>query len=362
MPHSYHNRGLLSYNKERATPGFTLFSPTGMPNAHLVNMQGEEVHRWQIPNAPGNYGYLLENGNLLIANRTNEGPQMLPAKGGQLLELDWQGQVVWEHVDHAQHHDFRRLPNGNTIYAAWRLLEAEEMQQIHGGLPGSEHPDGIYCDVIREVAPSGATVWEWDAVRDFDPATVPLMPGAWRKEYAHCNTIAPCANGDIIINQRMNGLMAIIDKESKAVKWSMANHEFGQQHDVQELENGNLLFFANGATLAGFHGPETGSRVIEMNPATNEIVWEYFGVPPNSFFSWFVSGCQRLESGNTLICEGVWGRIFEVTPEREIVWDFAHPNQINNPKAPYHGGYTLFRAYRYGADSPQIRGRLGSPG
>lgn len=361
MPPSYHNRGLLSYDKDRATPGFTLFSPNGMPYTRLINMKGEEVHSWKIPNAPGNYGYLLENGNLLIANKTGEGPQGLPAKGGQLLELDWDGNTVWEHVDHAQHHDFRRLPDGNTVYSAWRLLSDEEAGRVRGGLPGTEHPDGIYGDVIREVSPDGEIVWEWDAVRDFDPAEAPLTPVAWRKEYAHCNTVSFRADGDIIINQRMNGMMAIIDKVTRKVKWSLADYAFGQQHDVQELENGNLLFFANGATEAGVHGPETGSRIIEMNPDTREIVWEYFGVPANSFFSWFVSGCQRLESGNTMICEGVWGRIFEVTPERDIVWDFAQPHRADNPKTPYFGGYTLFRAYRYAADSPQIRGRLGRP-
>ena len=359
MPPSYHNRGLLHHDEDRATPGFTLFAPSGMPFVRLVNMRGELVHHWDIPTAPGNYGYLLENGNLLVGIRTFEGVQGLPAKGGQLLELDWDGNVVWEHTDHNQHHDFRRLPNGNTVYLGWRLLTKDEQARVVGGIPGSEHADGIYCDYIREVSPAGEAVWEWDAAKDSDIEQHALMQGAWRKEYAHGNTVAPCANGDLIINQRMNGLMSIIDKQTKKSKWTLHEPEFGQQHDVQELDNGNLLFFANGATLAGFHGPETGSRVIEMDPKTKEIVWEYSGKPANSFFSWFVSGCQRLPSGNTLICEGVWGRIFEVTHAGDIVWDYAHPYKIDNPKAPYHGGYTLFRAYRYAADSPQIRGRLG---
>ena len=359
MPPNYHQRGLLSWDQGRALPGFTLYSPTGMPHTWLVNMKGQEVHSWRIPSAPGNYGYLLENGNLLIANRTDEGPQRLPAKGGQLLELDWDGNVVWEHIDHCQHHDFRRLPNGNTVYAAWRLLSVDEHRLVKGGLPGTEHEDGIYGDVIREITPDGEIVWEWDAIRDNDPEAWPLYPGSWRREYAHCNTVSPCANGDMIINQRMNGRMSIIDRQTKAIRWSLAKFEFGQQHDVQELANGNLLFFANDATSTSFHGPEVGSRVIEINPTTNEVVWSFSGSPSTSFFSWFVSGCQRLDNGNTLICEGAFGRIFEVTPSGEIVWDYAQPHQADNPKAPYHQSYTLFRAYRYDANSPELRGRAG---
>jgi hypothetical protein len=68
---------------------------------------------------------------------------------------------------------------------------------------------------------------------------------------------------------------------------------------------------------------------------------------------------QRLPSGNTLICEGRWGRIFEVTPEKEIVWEYVSPYfQKDNP--PYTDGNYVFRAYRYSADSPEIGGRLDS--
>jgi hypothetical protein len=60
-----------------------------------------------------------------------------------------------------------------------------------------------------------------------------------------------------------------------------------------------------------------------------------------------------------MICEGQWGRVFEVTPEGEIVWEYISPYF-----GDYEGGVRanqLFRAYRYATDSPQIRGRLGSP-
>ncbi len=56
-----------------------------------------------------------------------------------------------------------------------------------------------------------------------------------------------------------------------------------------------------------------------------ELVWTYRAADPPSFFASFISGAERLACGNTLICSGVDGRAFEVTPEGEIVWEFLHP-------------------------------------
>ena len=66
---------------------------------------------------------------------------------------------------------------------------------------------------------------------------------------------------------------------------------------------------------------------------------------------------ERLANGNTLICEGQWGRLFEVTPDSEIVWDYVSP-YFNGKDVPYAEGNFVFRCYRYAADSPEISGRL----
>ena len=88
---------------------------------------------------------------------------------------------------------------------------------------------------------------------------------------------------------------------------------------------GNVIVFNNGLPF---------SQVLEFNPITLEKVWEYSGLAegyaPNhslahSFFSATISGVQRLPNGNTLICEGNDGRIFEVTPDLEIVWEYIVP-------------------------------------
>lgn len=350
--------GLVEFDPTRATPGYTLFTPLGLTTTYLIDMGGDVVHEWQLENDVGNYAYLLPNGNLLAAIRILEGPKKLPAKGGKIQELDWEGNIVWEYVDPAQHHDFRRCSNGNTIYAGWELMPEDAQKRVRGGILGTEHEMGIYCDYVREINPSGETVWEWRALIDQEIERYPIHPACRREEFAHMNTVCPLDNGDVIVNWRFNNLMAIIDRNTKKFKWEMVDWSFGQHHDVQMLDNGNILFFANGANTYQY-GPEVGSRAVELDPKTNEIVWQYAGSPGYSMFSWFISGVQRLPSGNTLICEGLWGRFIEVTPAGDIVWEYVSPI-FNREHFKYKGGNYIFRAYRYAADSPEIAGRLPS--
>ena len=70
-----------------------------------------------------------------------------------------------------------------------------------------------------------------------------------------------------------------------------------------------------------------------------------------------ISGAQRLKSGNTLICEGIWGRIFEVTKNNKLVWEYISPYFTSqDSKDPQSN--CVFRAYRYDIDGPEIKGRV----
>ncbi|MHC4972758.1 MAG: aryl-sulfate sulfotransferase [Planctomycetota bacterium] len=104
------------------------------------------------------------------------------------------------------------------------------------------------------------------------------------------------------------------------------------------------------------------SRVVEINPITKQLEWEYKQPFPTKdkngdgklrgderlFYSDIMSGCQRLMNGNTLITEADTGRIFEVTCKGEVVWEYA-ANYL--PFTPPPGMFGIFvagvyRAYR----------------
>ena len=121
------------------------------------------MHEWHLPGNAGLYCYLLSNGNLLGGVQTQEGPVGLRGGGGHLFELDWHSKIIWEYKDHYHHHDQRRCPNGNTLYASSELLPEKLAHRVQGGRPGSELAVGIYGDVLREISPDGTLVWEWKA-------------------------------------------------------------------------------------------------------------------------------------------------------------------------------------------------------
>jgi hypothetical protein len=88
--------------------------------------------------------------------------------------------------------------------------------------------------------------------------------------------------------------------------------------------------------------------VIEIEPADCEIIWSYEETPPIAFFSPISSNAQRLSNGNTLINEGATGRLFEVTAEGEVVWEYINP-YFCGPTARDQQN-AVFRAYRYPLD------------
>ena len=60
------------------------------------------------------------------------------------------------------------------------------------------------------------------------------------------------------------------------------------------------------------------------------------------FFSSFISGAQRLANGNTLICSGANGTIFEVTPDKTIVWKYVNPVAIDTPSGKPPRAWRMF--------------------
>ncbi len=273
-------------------------------------------------------------------------------------------------------------------------------------------------DRVIEVTWEGEIVWEWKASDHFeelgfgpeakraiyhDPTTQHFQDVEDAGDWVHINSCSMLGEnkwydaGDerfhpdnLIMDSREANIMFIISKASGEIVWrlgpdftaskeAMAIGQIIGQHHCHMIPRGlpgegNLLIFDNGG-LAGYGASAPGSpdgnlvarrhysRVIEIDPVAMKIVWQYPQVMPGllgeaivgEFFSSLVSSAQRLPNGNTMICEGMDARMFEVTPEGEIVWEYVSPYcETLGGVVKLNFGMT-YRAYRYPYDwVPQL--------
>jgi len=306
------------------------------------------------------------------------------------------GETIWSA---RQHHDWQRqgsavgyfAPDSAPSTSGGRTLILAHKNVMAPAVSDKRLED----DYIYEVSWDGEILWEWlasDHIEEFgfsEAARNALYRNvSWDEErqsadWFHINSLSYVGEnrwydaGDarfhpdnIIISSRHANIVAIIDRAG-AVVWrigpdyreSPAMRELGQisgQHHPHIIPKGlpgagNMMIFDNGGR-AGYGAPNPSalegvntitryhSRVVEIDPVTLEKVWEY-SMPGSTsfyFFSYNVSMAQRLPNGNTAITEGAAGRLFEVTTENEIVWEYILPYFNANG----NGRNNTYRAYR----------------
>lgn len=372
MPASVFPFGVTIHDKEAAHDCHVLYEGRG-GESYLINMEGENVRTWPFTGFPAEMIDPAINGGKKGHILCQREPDTFQNKA--LLEVDWDGNVVWEWGSNApegearQNHDLHRLADGNTLLISKRMYNRPDL-----------HDKPFMDQPIYEVTPAGDIVWDWVAHDHFEALGItgekrevlfsdtqvrgrayifvinnmqPLGPNRWHD--AGDDRFHP---DNIMVDSREANFIAIIDKKSGDVVWRLgpdypAAFDFSKrafngpvprpvdsisgQHDAhmiaQQLPGGgNILVFDNDgpAGLPQVYSKTfPGSRVLEIDPITRDIVWQYdgssSGMPFWAFYSSFISSARRLPNGNTLICEGMTGRIFQVTVEGEIVWEFMNP-------------------------------------
>ncbi|MBV4416773.1 aryl-sulfate sulfotransferase [Clostridium tyrobutyricum] len=289
-----------------------------------------------------------------------------------------------------QHHDYQREGNPVGYYAPGmepKIEGGNTLVLCHQNIKNDRISDKILLDdKIIEVNWKGDIIWTWNASDHFDEfgfdeaaKNVLYRNPNLRKasggvgDWLHINSISLIGpnkwfdGGDkrfnpdnIILDSREANILAVIDKKTGKIVWKIGpRYDTSEelinlgwiigQHNVHMIPKGlpgegNILVFDNGG-WGGYGIPNPGSisgnrnalrdysRVIEFDPVTLKIIWQYtpeeagFIIPLDAarFYSPFISNAQRLPNGNTLITEGSDGRIIEVTKDHEIVWEYISP-------------------------------------
>jgi outer membrane protein assembly factor BamB len=370
--------GVTVFKPEKCYNGYTVVTPYRSNLIFLIDMVGRVVHAWQAdPERYAESWFLrrLPNGNWLTLNyymphfEDASSPDRAPDSfsaidfGQAVVELDWNGNVVWRYQAPRGwliHHDMARLQNGNTLILVEKQTRVPEI---------SDKP--IAENFFIEVNPQGEIVWEWYTTEHFDEfgyseEAIRLMRRQGRDIF-HTNTLSVLpgnelektdprfAKGNILSCQRNTNLIYIVDRKSGKVVWTWGSGRdqlVGPHHPVM-LHNGNILIYDNGGQ--GGYPPRVRfyTRLLEINPVSGRIVWEYAHEPysfkPTSkFFSSSWGSVQRLPNGNTFSLDCHKGRLFEVSPWGEIVWEYISPFAWGRGTQVVDRG--IYRAYRYGYD------------
>ncbi len=286
-------------------------------------------------------------------------------------------------------------------------------------------------DCLVEVTPTrpygGTVVWEWHLwdhmIQDYDasknnygvvsahPELIDvngpgiMIPQFWN----HVNGIDYNAQLDqVMLSIRGNNELFVIDHSTTTAqaashsngvhniggdilyRWgdprqydrgTIANRQLYQQHHTHWIPTncpgaGNILIFNNGigrgyssvneivppVDAAGVYSCTSGAAYGPGAP-----VWTYTNSTAANFYSSEISGCQRQPNGNTLICEGIKGKLFEVTPAGQTVWQYNCPVAASvlaqGAVPPTDAARTdqfmnaVFRVYRYPTNYPGLQGK-----
>lgn len=326
--------GVTVHDRERTGPGYNLVVSGHAPEAILMDMEGEEVHRWMMEPARVWRGRKGAQRPIIQAFRRAhllpDGALLAIYEGFGLVKLERDNRIAWAY-DGLAHHDLDVLSDG-------RILVLERELRL---VPRLDPDEPVFDDYVTELDGDGS-VLRRTSILDALAATGleddfrhRFLAGTRRidRDLFHTNTLQAIDGeragwsglvdeGDVIVSMRSLDLLAVLDRESATFPWTLQGRWRGQ-HQPELLPDGRMLLFDN-------KGHELRSSILELDPQTGEIHWSVMGAGPHDFYSATCGSVQRLANGNTLVTESDAGRAFEVTRNQEIVWEYRSPHRAGD--------------------------------
>lgn len=321
-----------------ATPdperGYTLVVSIPHCTADLVGPEGEVARSWRATDAARWFRAKLSiDGDLVVIGRERE----RSPETDFLACYDWDGDLRWR-ASAPVHHDFDWSPEGEIVALG------KEVRTV-AGEPVEDNPLLFFSpegELLRSLSLLDVLVQHPEVYElpRFRPSA--NVQGA---EIFHANSICwmdqPQLEGEgdwwrptnVALSIRNQNLVVIVDTETRELVWSWGPGELELQHEATFLANGNLLLFDNGALTRDY------SRLLQVDPRTDSVVWEYTTTPPQRFFSSGRGTTEAIPGGGVLTANSNSGEVFELDGQGEIVWAWINP----------HGGESrgVVRAHRY---------------
>jgi hypothetical protein len=320
--------GVLVHDKRLAQEGLNFFTSGHAPEATLMDMDGRVLKIWKADPRKVFPGLSLTGpeseyaGFFRCAKLLPDGGVVAIFNHIGLVRLDADSRLLWAYRA-ATHHDIFVDPTGRIFVLS---RERHVVPSVRGDEP-------VWEDFVTELAPDGRFLRKVSILQAFQrSAYAPLLthipPGP---DLFHTNSLEVfdgslaarwplLRKGNILLSVHHLDTLAILDPDEDRIVWALTG-QWRTQHCARLLESGRLLLFDNFGTM------REASRVLEVDPFTQQIVWSFGGVPGQDLLSETTGYEQRLSNGNTLVSESNFGRALEITPDHRIVWEFVNPNR-----------------------------------
>lgn len=349
-------RGVTRWQRGRASPGVTVLCSERTRELKFLDLDGSVLHRIEIPTAQCLFSRGL-------------GPDFLVMAHGALYRVTWEGAVLWAIEGDGLHHDFAVSADGAAIHVLSAAVS--EIEGARGplrvldnristyGADGTLREHRSLLPGLRPLIPDEALARLADA-QDAQPE----LAVDWNNptDLLHCNALvrlaAPLgrqgigAGGDFLLSCRHLDALVLLDQRTLRVRWSFGPGLLEGPHAPVPVrphgtylgQPAHLLVFDNGARRGW-------SRLLELEPRDRppgaRLGWRY---QPGAaaLFSASRGSAQRLVNGNHLVTESERGRVFELAPDGEIVWEYWNPD-FKAPEAPSAPPERrmIYRAYRF---------------
>jgi hypothetical protein len=324
--------GVVLHDAERASQGLNFFTNSQSCSAQIMDMEGKLLHEWSYqPCYRWANASLLQNGDILVVGKVPYDKKDPDADllARYMMRLSFDGRVLWK-KNLAAHHDIELTPDGHiaTLKYSYRIesdlnrkVPVRDEQLVLATLDGEIVRELSILSLMR--AASSAHKIKRVRKRTFEGKTEIDLIHSNSVEFMRHPELAKLsplyAPTNALLSIRHQDAIVIIDTEKEEIVFSWGKKILSGPHDATVLPDGHILIFDNGLG-------RDWSRIVELDPLSREIVWEYRAPAGKSFYTHTRGSNQRLSNGNTLIVESGEGFAFEITPEGDRVWEFINFN------------------------------------
>jgi len=333
---------------DRMQPGLTLITAKDrILKAAVIDAHGEAVQEWAIdwktlwPKAshltkkeipkrrPGTHihgAVIMENGDLVF-NFEHLG----------MMRLNPCNEVVWR-LPYRTHHSIHVDSEGNL----WAPGQRNRTKRS-GDYPNYKPP---YIEpTIVKVSPEGKLLLEKSVMRllvDNGLRGLLYLQGTnsfsteTTGDTLHLNNVetfdldsppGAFAAGDVMISLRNVNTVLIFDRDWKLkYRWSS---DFVRQHDPDFIDANRISLYDN--HFVGAPAGEQSSRILIRDLSADTQTTYFEGSPESHFYSFIMGKHQWLDNGNLLIAETTNSRAFELSPDREVVWEYYFRDEKGKP-------------------------------